>query len=76
MSCVTLPVDQVVSRDYSGLIRGKKTFLKPTSVLDNLEAASINGLDLREFASQVFTKTGDQEISAHYTFASSLTIGK
>ncbi|XP_063869289.1 uncharacterized protein LOC135105158 [Scylla paramamosain] len=60
----------VVPRDYTGVIRGTKTFLGPVSVQGNLDAASINGRDLREFASNVFTKTGDQTIRAHYTFAS------
>ncbi|MPC21231.1 hypothetical protein E2C01_014208 [Portunus trituberculatus] len=60
----------VVPRNYTGVITGTKTFLGPVYVRGNLDAASINGRDLREFASQVFTKTGDQTIRAHYTFAS------
>ncbi|XP_050701941.1 uncharacterized protein LOC126988145 [Eriocheir sinensis] len=70
----TSHLQNVVSRGYSGLITGKKTFLKTVNVLGNLDATSINGVDLREFASQVFTKTSDQEINAHYNFASSITI--
>lgn len=76
MSSVALLFNKVVSRDYTGLIRGKKTFMKSVNVLGHLDAASINGVDLREFASQVFTKTDDQVINAHYTFTSSVTIGK
>lgn len=65
---------QVVPRDYTGVIRGTKTFLGPVTVLGHLDAGSMNGHVLQEFASEVFTKTGDQTIHAHYSFAST-TIG-
>ena len=36
---------KVVPRDYTGVIRGTKTFLGPVTVRGNLDAVSVNGRD-------------------------------
>ncbi|XP_069180722.1 LOW QUALITY PROTEIN: uncharacterized protein [Procambarus clarkii] len=67
-------LNDVVLKDYSGIITGTKTFLQPLNIRGNFDPTTINGINVIDLASRCLTKSGDQVIPGHYTFNSSINV--
>ncbi|XP_050696036.1 uncharacterized protein LOC126985324 [Eriocheir sinensis] len=69
----TTYLGNVVQVGFKGRIEGRKLFTGGLRVSGNLQAGSINGVDLGALASRILRKSSHQVISGHYTFLGDVT---
>nr|XP_053636660.1 uncharacterized protein LOC128691773 [Cherax quadricarinatus] len=67
-------LNDVVLKNYSGIISGTKTFHQPLNILGNFDPVTINGIRVADLASRCLTKSSDQVIYNPYTFNSSISV--
>ncbi|XP_068220723.1 uncharacterized protein [Palaemon carinicauda] len=61
-------LNNVVTLDYSGLVNGRKIFTQGIDVIGDFNPSTINGVDIALLASRILRRSGEQLISAYYTF--------